>query len=966
MVAEQKDQEEGSRDVNLSLQGHREVPYPDDWNAAQTWILRLHGNSITSLRGIRAYGDQIVYLDVSSNSLQSLDGLRHLSALKILNIACNRLRDLNGIEKLPRLQYGNFGYNNISDIRALKSTGSSLRGNLRYLDLRDNKVKTVADLQALDGYRALKEIWVRGNPVEQAVPDLETVLFRILTSRLVFVNGRDRNNRFKSDTFSTAVVNLTFEKTIRKFMVSTEEDSSQTKQVLGKTQEGDPPSTVNKSQAAKSVTGEAKDIIQRSYPVLDVLLAKHHGSSPQVDGHENIDEGSTVRTRPHSAMGERSTQLTVHDLDDVIPERSYSTRGHHSAREPASRDRHVLESMQYYRVPTPQIVSMTSSARARPSDVHESMYLSQQETDRDTKELVIGVIQRLEEENNSLRKQVKGLQGANKIVKLQKNMMQELRKDYERLETQSDFLQQEKESLESKVQLLKDKVENVRLQLEAQRQQNSVQSKTLGQLREEYTQLDLRVKEAESLSGEKTREIDRLKEAIQVEHQKKEWLHLDHERAIKDLHNQLDSAHVSHQQHMERLKDEFRCKLTKAIEDRIQQVTKANDERYTAASEDWNTQLAQNEREIAKLRLELTQLREIHHREILANQDHAQAMQNELLRLQEANSQLSKEVMNGRLAYDNLEEELREAVLEVQGLSEARRLALKTGTDRVQILEAKVQSYLVELQNQETLRNEAKDKTRRINELEADMDTLKSKLRNAEGHYTAERVKELEKLLYESKESKKTVEETLEEERITLKTYHRKILTLSERLDVLEAEKKDLREALSSEVNQHGELQGTYDQIREKYDDAKRQRDKAEARIESFTSANKELALTVQQQKEQLGHAEREITEIRTTMKEALTAKIAERDQRIEALTTDLAQAREQLQQSHRERDQFSAETAQLREAKGDYESLIRERDEELRELVVENQRLEDELKSQKARALMVMDRMRSEIATAS
>lgn len=67
-------------------------------------LLHLHGNSLVSLRGLDHVCRELTELNVSSNDLQSLEGLQDLGCLKRLDVSCNCLRSLEGIQSLRKLQ----------------------------------------------------------------------------------------------------------------------------------------------------------------------------------------------------------------------------------------------------------------------------------------------------------------------------------------------------------------------------------------------------------------------------------------------------------------------------------------------------------------------------------------------------------------------------------------------------------------------------------------------------------------------------------------------------------------------------------------------------------------------------------------------------------------------------------------------------------------------------------------------
>ncbi|CAJ1424245.1 unnamed protein product [Effrenium voratum] len=100
--------------------------------------LQLHGNCLSTLRGLDAACPLLEQLIISSNDLQSLDGLQGLQRLRILDVSSNCLSGFHGLHS-PILEELRAAYNQISGLGGLQH----LRGpqsRLRLLDLRDNAV----------------------------------------------------------------------------------------------------------------------------------------------------------------------------------------------------------------------------------------------------------------------------------------------------------------------------------------------------------------------------------------------------------------------------------------------------------------------------------------------------------------------------------------------------------------------------------------------------------------------------------------------------------------------------------------------------------------------------------------------------------------------------------------------------------------------------------------------------------
>ncbi|CAJ1398089.1 unnamed protein product, partial [Effrenium voratum] len=130
--------------------------------------LQLHGNCLSTLRGLDAACPLLEQLIISSNDLQSLDGLQGLQRLRILDVSSNCLSGFHGLHS-PILEELRAAYNQISGLGGLQH----LRGpqsRLRLLDLRDNAVAHLGELLYLGGL-PLEDLRLqspggrRGNPI---------------------------------------------------------------------------------------------------------------------------------------------------------------------------------------------------------------------------------------------------------------------------------------------------------------------------------------------------------------------------------------------------------------------------------------------------------------------------------------------------------------------------------------------------------------------------------------------------------------------------------------------------------------------------------------------------------------------------------------------------------------------------------------------------------------------------------
>eukprot|EP00042_Codosiga_hollandica_P033750 m.229714 g.229714 ORF g.229714 m.229714 type:complete len:446 (+) comp54258_c0_seq17:152-1489(+) len=189
-------------------------------NLRKLTTLRLHHNALSDLSGLPP---SITSLDVSYNSITSLQGIENLHELQELSVACNKLTTLSPLDRCTKLQtldisgqvLGNLGvlrkmglealtanrcnititaipqlkklmhlslqHNNITTLDGLVSAVPSLET----LDIQHNALSAIPDITALRGLPMLAEIFVKGNPVADlpnwddvakgAIPSLEVI-----------------------------------------------------------------------------------------------------------------------------------------------------------------------------------------------------------------------------------------------------------------------------------------------------------------------------------------------------------------------------------------------------------------------------------------------------------------------------------------------------------------------------------------------------------------------------------------------------------------------------------------------------------------------------------------------------------------------------------------------------------------------------------------------------------------------
>lgn len=115
--------------------------------------LCVHGCRLTRLEAdplLRACGERLVELNLSSNRIERLEGLPALPALRTLDITNNRLTSLAGLDEgAPGLVRLLAAHNRVTSVHALvipRVDGEPWA--LAHLDLRNNNIRTFADVAA--------------------------------------------------------------------------------------------------------------------------------------------------------------------------------------------------------------------------------------------------------------------------------------------------------------------------------------------------------------------------------------------------------------------------------------------------------------------------------------------------------------------------------------------------------------------------------------------------------------------------------------------------------------------------------------------------------------------------------------------------------------------------------------------------------------------------------------------------
>ncbi|XP_077243343.1 uncharacterized protein LOC143883897 [Tasmannia lanceolata] len=161
-------------------------------------VLNLSGNAIVRItagalpRGLHA-------LNLSKNNFSTIEGLRELSRLRVLDLSYNRIfRIGHGLASCSSLKELYLAGNKISDVEGLHRLLK-----LNVLDLRFNKISTTKCLgQLAANYSSLQAINLEGNPAQRNVGDepLKKYLLGLLPNLVYFNRQAIRSSSSKEVT----------------------------------------------------------------------------------------------------------------------------------------------------------------------------------------------------------------------------------------------------------------------------------------------------------------------------------------------------------------------------------------------------------------------------------------------------------------------------------------------------------------------------------------------------------------------------------------------------------------------------------------------------------------------------------------------------------------------------------------------------------------------------------------------
>ncbi|XP_010927703.1 uncharacterized protein [Elaeis guineensis] len=148
-------------------------------------VLNLSGNSIVRVT-IGALPRGLHMLNLSKNNISTIEGLRELTRLRVLDLSYNRIcRIGHGLASCSSLKELYLAGNKIGDVEGLHRLLK-----LNVLDLRSNKISTSKGLgQLAANYGSLQAINLEGNPAQKNVGDEQLKKYLLsLLPHLVFYN----------------------------------------------------------------------------------------------------------------------------------------------------------------------------------------------------------------------------------------------------------------------------------------------------------------------------------------------------------------------------------------------------------------------------------------------------------------------------------------------------------------------------------------------------------------------------------------------------------------------------------------------------------------------------------------------------------------------------------------------------------------------------------------------------------
>lgn len=157
-------------------------------------LLNLSSNAISSIKGLRSC-EGVIYLNLSDNKLTDLKHLENLKQLKILNLHRNRISVIENLDKLTELEELNLSDNHLGYLTHgfCQLYNLMFCKKLKILHLENNFIKeeVISDFTQFD---SLRELYFKPNPV---IGDYETYRlgFVFFLNQLNILDGVHITNR---------------------------------------------------------------------------------------------------------------------------------------------------------------------------------------------------------------------------------------------------------------------------------------------------------------------------------------------------------------------------------------------------------------------------------------------------------------------------------------------------------------------------------------------------------------------------------------------------------------------------------------------------------------------------------------------------------------------------------------------------------------------------------------------------
>eukprot|EP00961_Rhodomonas_salina_P116416 1566775-Rhodomonas_salina.1 len=125
--------------------------------------LNLSHNTIGSLEGLGPYA-RLQELNLMSNLLESLAGLKGCGQIRVLKLNNNNITDLKGIQRVPLLEELYIAGNQLKNCGEIVASACP---NLEFLDVSANAMSDLNEVQKIGSLACLIDLKLAGNPMCQ-------------------------------------------------------------------------------------------------------------------------------------------------------------------------------------------------------------------------------------------------------------------------------------------------------------------------------------------------------------------------------------------------------------------------------------------------------------------------------------------------------------------------------------------------------------------------------------------------------------------------------------------------------------------------------------------------------------------------------------------------------------------------------------------------------------------------------